>query len=156
MGPEPESTLSMRAWHTARELVVSLRESGVDVADRKKQWKDYEGTGSDSFVMRVHVDTEGKGKSRQTFIVWPFAESVSAGRQPHAKAKASCEERTGGYEMTVRLPWKLLGRKPRRGETWGLNVTSNPSVLRNRAFTWSPQYDAGPGNPILFGKVTFE
>ena len=80
---------------------------------------------------------------------------MSAGRQPHAKAKATYVEMEEGYEMTVRLPWKLVGRKPKRGEVWGLNVTANPSVRRNRAFTLSPQYDAGPGNPLLFAKVTF-
>jgi len=33
-------------------------------------------------------------------------------------------------------PWAQLGRRPRRGDVWRLNVLSNPSVTRNRQVAW--------------------
>ena len=34
------------------------------------------------------------------------------------------------------IPWAQLGRRPRRGDVWRLNVLSNPSVTRNRQVAW--------------------
>ena len=123
---------------------------------RRRLWREWRDTPSASFVMRVHVDVEGKGRNHQTFIVWPMGESVSAGTRPHVPARTAFASHARGWEMTVRLPWSLLGRRPKKGETWRLNVTSNPSFERNRQFTWAPQYDASSGNPLLFGRIRFE
>lgn len=122
----------------------------------KRQWERSRGTGSDSFVERIFVDVEGKGRSGTMYIVWPGGESVSVGDRPHAGAQTQFKSGATGYTTTVRLPWKLLGRRPARGEVWGFNVTSAPAIVRNRQFTWAPQYDAPSGNPLLFGKMRFE
>ena len=153
---EPPSTLSLRVWRTSKELVVAMREQGVDVKQRKRQWKKYRGSGSDSFVEKIYVDVEGRGKARRVFIVWPAGESVSSGKQPNVNAKTSFTTDAASYTVTARLPWKLIGRRPKKGDVWRFNVTANPSIERNREFTWSPQYDAGAGSPALFGKLRFE
>jgi len=152
----PTLNLSFRTWRTAKHLVVALREEDIDVKERRRLWRKLGDTSSASFLMRVHVDVEGKGRNHRTFIVWPMGESVSAGKRPHVSARTSFASHGRSWEMTVRLPWSLLGRRPRKGETWRLNVTSNPSFERNRQFTWAPQYDASSGNPLLFGRLRFE
>ena len=90
------------------------------------------------------------------FIVWPEGRTVSVGRRPHVKATTKFSFDATSYEVVCRLPWSLLGRRPKSGDVWGLNLLANPAILRNRCFTWAPQYDAMGGNPILFGKVRFE
>ncbi|KPL03061.1 MAG: hypothetical protein AMK75_01945 [Planctomycetes bacterium SM23_65] len=156
MSLQPESTLSFRIWRTSKEFVVAMREENIDVKQRKRQWKKYQGSGSDSFVERIYVDVEGRGRERQMFIVWPGGETVSAGKRPNVNARTKFSGDAASYTVTTRLPWSLVGRRPKKGEVWGVNVTANPSIERNREFTWAPQYDASSGNPILFGKIRFE
>ena len=153
---QPASTLSFRVWRTARELVVAMREQDVDVRPRRRQWDRYRGSGSDSFVERIHVDVEGAGRAHQMLIVWPMGRGVSAGKRPHVKARTEFASDATGYEVTVHLPFALLGRRPKAGDVWGFNLTANPSIERNRAFTWAPQYDVPRGNPRLFGRLRFD
>ncbi|HUV39863.1 MAG TPA: hypothetical protein VMY39_09635, partial [Planctomycetota bacterium] len=151
---EPESHLSFRVWRTSGALAVEFRETDIDPAQRKAQWERYRGSGSDSFVERIFIDTEGRGRSREMYIVWPTGESVSAGTRPRVKVKTAFVADDSSTTTTVWLPWSLVGKRPAKGDVWRLNVTGNPAILRNRAFTWAPQYDAG-GNATLFGKVRF-
>ena len=70
--------------------------------------------------------------------------------------KTEYVEGKDGYEVTACFPYKMLGRKPKKGDVWRFNLTANPAVKRNHCVTWAMQYDAGCGNPALFGKMRFE
>jgi len=148
-----EEKLFMRVARTRDALAVSLREEGGDPAARRALWEKYKGSGSDSFVMRVFVDAENQGRKGIMFTVWPEGSSVSMGVHPHLPVRTAFEADAGHWETTVWLPFKLLGRTPRQGEVWGLNLNTSPFVNGNRAYTWAPQYDCN--NPKLYGKVTF-
>lgn len=147
--------ISFRAWHTAGELVVQLREQGICYAQREERWKKFRHSGSDVFVFRVLLDPENKGRASELYTIWPMGEGVSAGRRPNLPAKVDFSHDATSWQMTVRLPFKLIGHKPKKGQTWGLTVTSNPAITRNYAYNWSPSYD-GHSNPGLFGKARFE
>ncbi|MFB3892955.1 MAG: hypothetical protein ACE15C_13130 [Phycisphaerae bacterium] len=146
--------LSFQVWRTEKELAVRLREDGVSVAQRKARWEKFKYEGSNAYVMQVHLDVDDKGKRDDTYIVWPMGVSVSAGHRPNAQARTEFTCDAVSWEMTVYLPFELLGRAPAAGDVWRLNVTSNPAVTRNTAYTWAPQYDAG-GNPLLYGRIRF-
>jgi len=143
-------------WNTGKELAVVMGERGVDVKQRKAQWRRYREEGSSSFVDRVHVDVTGQGKSCRSFIVWPEGGRVSERPIPEVKARTEFTCDKSSYEFTLWLPYSLLGRRPKAGDEWGFNITANPSIMRNHAFTWAPQYDAGAVNPILLGRIRFE
>ena len=148
-----EEKLFMRLARKKDALAVSLREEGTDVAKARALWEKYKGTGSDSFVMRVSLDTENQGKKATTFIVWPEGSSVSMGARTHLPVRTKFQAEAAHWETTAWLPFKLLGRTPRKGEVWGLNLNASPFVNGNRAYTWAPQYDCN--NPKLYGKITF-
>ena len=76
------------------------------------------------------------------------------GARAHLPIRAEFKAEADCWETTVWLPFKLLGRKPRKGDVWGLNVNASVFVNGNRAYTWAPQYDCN--NPKLYGKVTWE
>jgi hypothetical protein len=151
-----ESKLAIRIRRTPTELVVAMRERDIDPKQRLAQWERYRGSGSDCFVERVYVDVDGKGRDSLFFIVWPGGASVSLDTIPGVDARTEFTSDATSTETTVRLPFKLLGKRPKKGDVWRLNVTGNPAIARNHCFTWSPQYDANGGNPYLFGKVRFE
>jgi hypothetical protein len=49
-----------------------------------------------------------------------------------------------------------LGKTPRKGDTWRVNVLANPAISANQANIWSHEYD--PGSPFVerFGILEFE
>jgi hypothetical protein len=142
------------AWHNDKELIVTFRERGIDPAQRKAQWEKYKNSGSDCFVTRVFLDPENKGQNSEMFIIWPGGSSVSHGKQPGAQAEIEFSTDTTCWQVTVAIPFKEIGKTPRKGDVWGLNVSANPEIARNCAYTWASQYDAL--NPRLFGKIRFE
>jgi hypothetical protein len=144
---------SFQVWHTDQELCVTFRERGIDSAQRMAQWEQYKNSGSDCFVTRVMIDVENKGHKGRTYIVWPKGASVSRDRQPDVKAATEFSTDASSWQVTVRLPFAELGRRPRNGDIWGLNVSANPAIARNCSYTWSVQYDCF--NPRLFGKLQF-
>lgn len=149
------SGLMFRVSRTDDELVVTLREQGVDMAARMARWKLFADEGSCSHVERLCFDVEAKGQRETHFIVWPMGSSVSMGRKPHMPVKTQFASDAVSWQTVARVPFSLLGRTPAAGETWGFNITSNPAVARNVCYTWACQYDNG-GNAKLFGKLTFE
>ncbi|MCY3020391.1 MAG: hypothetical protein NTW87_15335 [Planctomycetota bacterium] len=148
-----EEKLFVRVFRTRDALAVTLREECTDVAARRALWAKWKGSGSDSFVMRVSVDVENKGREGTTFIVWPEGSSVSMDARAHLPVRTAFNAARDHWETTVWLPFKLLGRTPRKGDVWGLNLNASPYVNGNRAYTWAPQYDCN--NPKLYGKITF-
>jgi len=148
-----EEKLFLRVTRTRDALAVTLREECTNVAARRALWAKWKGSGSDSFVMRVSVDVENKGRQETTFIVWPEGSSVSMGARAHLSVRTAFTAARDHWETTVWLPFKLLGRTPRPGDVWGLNLNASPFVNGSRAYTWAPQYDCN--NPKLYGKVAF-
>ena len=140
-------------WHTDKELVLKFHEAGVDMAQRKARWIQYRGTSSDSFVTKVFVDAEGKGRGSEMFIAWPMGEGVSVGRRPFCEARTRFTSDATSWELELRLPYSLFGRAPKKGDVWGLNVTFNPAVASVAAHTWAATYDSNV--PWLYGKVKF-
>lgn len=145
--------LSMRIWRTRQELVVQLHEDGIGLGGRKARWLEYHGEGSDSHVLRLFIDVENSGKRGDTYIVFPVGGGVARGTKREIPHTMELADHDDSWDMTVHLPFKVLGRTPRKGETWGFNLTANPFVTRNTCYTWAPQYDAN--NPLRYGKLTF-
>ena len=146
--------ISFRVWRTARALVVSIREDQVDLAARLKRWDEFAGTSDDSFVTQIHVDAQGLGNAASRITVYPRGSAVTIGNSadlPDVRRKFQ----TGRdwWEVTVWLPFRLLGRKPTAGQIWGLNVTANPFIQRGTAYTFAPQYDST--SLSLYGRMKF-
>ena len=148
-----EEQLFISVSHTPDALAVTLRENTPQAAARRASWAEQKGTGNDSYIMHVSVDVENQGRESARFIVWPEGSSVSLGSRVHLPVRTDFKADDSHWETTVWLPYKLLGRKPRKGEVWGLNVTSSPYIRGSRSYTWAPQYDCD--NPKLYGKVKF-
>ncbi len=146
------SDLSFQTWRTGKALVVEVRERGVDPERRKAAWRECRGSGDDSWVTRIYVET-GETGERHSFIIWPEGRSVSMDRKPDVKVRADFSWNDDGWQVRVTVPFALLGRRPRRRDLWRLNVTANPAVRSESAYTWAPQYDAI--NPLLWGELRF-
>jgi len=145
--------LSVQVSRTRAELVVRLHEDGIGLDGRRPRWVQYHGEGSDSFVLRVFVDVQGDGRQGDLYIVWPVGGGISRGRQAGLPGRVEARDTGDGWDLIAHLPFAVLGRTPRTGETWGFNVTSNPFVTRNTAYTWASQYDSH--DPRLYGRLRF-
>ena len=148
---ERRSGISFATWNAGDALAISWREQGIDIEQRKAQWEKYRGSGSDVFVTRALIDA---GDGLKKIIVWPMGQKVALGiRFVDVRTEFVCDATS--WQTTAYLPFALLGRAPKPGETWRMNVTSNPYVARNLQYTWVPQYDGGI-NPGLLGRIRFE
>ena len=150
----PESQLSFRAWRDKDKLMICLRQEGISDKDISAIWeKNASDTGSLSFVTRLFVDAEGQGNRSDMLTVWPKGEVVGFNRRPSVEAFTEFAGDATHWQITVGVPFSLFGRSPVAGDVWGFNITSNPSLTRNREFTWAAQYDAV--NPKIMGKLNF-
>jgi hypothetical protein len=143
--------LSIAFWTGSHALAVACRETGCDPAARAARWKEFRGSGSDMFAFQIYLQPPG-GEVRK-IIVFPNGPRVAIGTE-FVDVPVRLDSTGDSYQFTVHLPWKLLGAKTTKGQAWRANVTSNPFILRNFAYTWAPQYDSL--NPGLFGRLTFE
>jgi hypothetical protein len=143
--------LAIAFWTEGDALAVACRETGCDPAARKARWKEWRGSGSDLFAFQTYLQPPG-GEVRK-IIVFPNGPRVAIGTE-FVDVPVRLDETGSSYQFTVHLPWKLLGAKPKKGQVWRANVTSNPFIMRNLCYTWAPQYDSV--NPGLFGRLMFE
>ena len=146
--------LSFRVSRTTNALVVSIREDHVNLEERLKHWDEFAGSGSDSFVTQIHIDAEGKGKQASRVTVYPRGAAVTIGNGADlTNVRREFKTGTDWWEVTVWLPFQLFGKTPKAGQTWGLNVTSNPFIRRGTAYTFAPQYDSETLR--LYGRMKF-
>jgi hypothetical protein len=145
--------LAFRVRRERDALVVTLREEGVGLEARRPRWLEHRGEGSDSYVLRVFLDTENGGRRGERYIAWPAGGGLSRGPRANLPGSVEIADEGRAWTLTARMPFSMLGRTPRRGETWGFNVTANPFVTRNTCYTWASQYDSN--NPKLYGRITF-
>jgi hypothetical protein len=143
--------LAIAFWTEPDALVVACRETGCDPAARKARWQEYRASGSDLFVFQIHL--QPPGADVRHIIVFPNGPRVAIGTE-FVDVPARLDATGESYQFTVHLPWRILGAKAKKGHVWRANVTSNPFIMRNLAYTWAPQYDSV--NPGLFGRLTFD
>ena len=148
--------LSAQVSRTATELVVRLHEDGTSMETRRKVWEECHrrGEGSDSFVMRLDIDVEGKGCASERITVWPAGGGITYGRQVQAPGRVELRAIGDGWDLIAYLPFTLLGRTPATGDTWGFNIHSNPFAAANMEYTWASQFESH-ATPAFFGKITF-
>ena len=167
----------MRIVRARDGLVLSLAERGVDVAERRRRWREFAGTRSETFFWRFWVDRERSGTEMDVWCVAPEGRGLIKGgyrilsRQDTALDTGaaiddvSAEFTHGGdwWRLDYRLPWRLLDGPVRAGEKWRVNVTTTPRsgtpILpragidgRNRQFIWCPAYEMTAANDFIAGK----
>ncbi len=163
-------SLSLAVAWEPDALVMTLRETGLDVNSRRARWNAFAETDDLSYVFRVYLDRGAQCREVRTFHVLPDDRGLYASgyRLTAAGVIEPCPRRfvphTGRtatnagpdrIDLVLRLPFAELGDTPRPGDTWGLNVTAAPEIRPNRQYTWAPQYDSGIGNPYCFGRIRF-
>jgi len=150
-------------------LTVMLEEHGVDPQERRARWLQFVHASDLTYVMRLHFDVGNRAREVQSYMVMPIGGrayrsgfSIQRDRDiinrpliaVEAGKRIEYRELDDGYSLAFRIPLSELGVARPRG-VWGFNITANPSIQRNRQYTWSAQYDSGAGNPYLFGKIRF-
>ena len=145
---------SFQMWHAKSEIVVTFREEDVDIAQRTARWEEHRSSGSTAFNTRIFFDVDNRGLRSNMFIIWPKGESVTLDDRPNVPVRTEYTYGANSWQVTARLPFALLGRPPRKGQVWGVNVIGNPAVLAVASRTWAPQYDCN--DPLLYGKMRFE
>ncbi len=151
-------------------ITVTLEERGVDPKARRARWREFARASDLTYVMRLYFDVGNDAREVQSYLVLPLGArayrtgfSIEGERdllhRPlaalDARGRTAYRERADGYSLAFRIPFAELGVGRARG-AWGFNLTANPSIQRNRQYTWSAQYDSGCGNPYLFGKLGFQ
>jgi hypothetical protein len=144
-----------QVWRTADELVFKISQNGVDTAAMLARWEQFKGSGSDSFIMRIHLSTTGQERDTASFIVWPAGGLVTcAGKTVSATNEFS--HGATSWQTVVKLPFAALGKKPAKGDAWRVNILANPAISANMANIWSNEYEPGAPYAARFGIVKFE
>ncbi len=144
-----------RATYTRRGLKLSLREHGIDWAQRTARWDANRGTINQSGFMRIRLDPgntgsrvlafdvhfEGQGGMAHAFVEHPDGRIESEPARPWRAFDSTFQHTDSSWRCDVEIPWRQLGARARTGDRWRLNILSNPSVLRNRQVAWCQAYE---------------
>ncbi len=144
-----------RATAGAAGLTVSLREHRIDWAQREALWRHHRGTINQSGFMQVFLDVgathrrilhytlhfRGEGGSAGAFEELPGERIVQQPPKPLTGCEGRFRHTDASWRFDLLIPWEQLGRRPRKGERWRMNVFTNPSVTRNRRMIWCQGYE---------------
>lgn len=169
--------VSMRIARSRGGLVLSLRERGVDVAARRRRWRQFQGTRSETFFWRFCVDRECTKRHIDIWSISPEGKTLIKGgytilsRQDTVldtgrPVKAGTAKFTSGpdwWRLDYTLPWRLLGGRPAPNEKWRVNITTTPRsgtpILpragldgRNEQFIWCDAYEYTAADDFFAGK----
>ena len=150
-----------RATVTKTGLKVTLREHDIDWKQRKEVWDKNRGTMNQTGFMQVFLDPGRLGKDLINYTVYFEGEAGTvSGRQHGAKPKimtgcdTNFEHTDSSWRCDLTIPWKQLGGKPKPGDEWGMNIFTNPAVLRNQRVIWSQGYEFG-NDAARLGSLVF-
>ncbi len=144
-----------RVARTADGLQVSLREHGIDWAERSATWEKNRGTVNQTGFLQVMLDPGAHGDRMLHYTLYfrgeggtvaslqelpdgRFVREKPAPVQGLITAFANTDS-TWRFDLTI--PWAQLGGAPEPGAMWRLNLLSNPSVRRNRRVIWCSAYE---------------
>jgi hypothetical protein len=166
-----------RVVHSREGLTLSLSEHGVDMAARRRRWREFAGTRSETFFWRFYVDRKCKGSEMDIWCVAPEGRALLKGGyrvlgrqdtvletgQPVEGGKARFRRGRDWWRLDYTLPWRLLGGRARPGDVWRINVTTTPRsgtpILpraglegRNQQFVWCDAWEMTAADDFLAGK----
>jgi hypothetical protein len=144
-----------QVWRTADELVFKIGQDTVDAAAMLARWEQFKGTGNDAFIMRIHLNATGQDRDSAMFIVFPAGGPVTSAGKTVIPASEFSHGATS-WQTIVKLPFATIGAKPKKGDTWRINILANPAISANLATIWSNEYDPGAPFAGRFGTVKFE
>ncbi len=141
-----EDTCDCRATHTEGGLKLSLREHDIDWPERKAAWDANRGTVNQNGFMRIYLDPGNTGNRIRSYIVWfegyggmksEFIEypngHIYSGKPSRLEGcRMQFAHTDSNWRFDITIPWDQLGGRPKKGDTWRLNIISNPAVKRNR------------------------
>ena len=144
-----------RATATAAGLKVSLREHDIDWPQRRALWGQHRGTQNQTGFMQVFLDPgsthrrvlqytiyfRGEGGTAAAFEELPGGRMIHHPPTTLRGCQGHFEHTDSSWRFDLVIPWEQLGRRPRRGERWRMNLFTNPSVTRNRRMIWCQGYE---------------
>ena len=174
---ERPDDVSFRIASARDGLVLSLLERGIPARARRDNWKEFRGTRGETFFWRFYVDrassgnhmdvwsilTEGRGLVKGGFTILSRQHTVLRTGQPVEGGRGTLTLGRDWWRIDYRLPWRLLGGRAKRGETWRVNITATPNsgvpLLpsednsgRNRQYVWCRGWEFTAANDFMAGK----
>jgi hypothetical protein len=150
-----DDKLDCRATYSKDGLIISMREHGTNFKEREEMWNKNKGGVNQTGFMQIFLDVgnsgnkvehytlyfKGEGGSQSSFEEKPngFLDGTKSSILTDVTSNFTHNDTT--WRIDVKIPWSKLGRKPKPGEIWRLNVFSNPSVKRNRRVIWCQGYE---------------
>ncbi len=150
-----EDVCDCRVTHTPAGLKLSLREHDIDWPQRKATWDANRGTVNQTGFMRIFLDPQNTGNRILNYVVYFEGSGGTVSEfieQPDGQIYTGKPTQLAGCDMTfahtdsnwrfdITIPWKELGGRPKKGDTWRVNILSNPAVKRNRQVAWCQGYE---------------
>jgi hypothetical protein len=150
-----EDVCDCRATYTQEGLKLWLREHDIDWTERKAVWDANRGTVNQNGFMRIMLDPgntgsrivnytiyfEGSGGTRSEFVEHPNGHIHSGKPSQLAGCRTNFCHTDSNWRFDITIPWEQLGGRPGKGDTWRLNILSNPAVKRNRQVAWCQGYE---------------
>ncbi|KPK84984.1 MAG: hypothetical protein AMJ81_04455, partial [Phycisphaerae bacterium SM23_33] len=144
-----------RATAAPAGLKVSLREHDIDWPQRRALWGQHRGTQNQTGFMQVFLDPgsthrrvlqytiyfRGEGGTAAAFEELPGGRMIHHPPTTLRGCQGHFEHTDSSWRFDLVIPWEQLGRRPRRGERWRMNLFTNPSVTRNRRMIWCQGYE---------------
>jgi len=168
---------AFRMTHGKEGLTVTLVERGINPSERRKLWKRFRYTRSETFFWRLWIDRENTGSHMDVWSIMTGGWALFKGGytiidrqnailktgQPVEGGKGRMTQGRDWWRIDYLLPWRLLGGPVKSGDTWRFNVTTvttggsailpnEPTSERNNQYAWCQGYEMTAANDFTGGK----
>ena len=156
-----QDNIDCRASYSKDGLIISMREHGINWAEREATWNKNKGTINQTGFMQIFIEDGTTCKKMQHLTLFFKGEGGTqlfsmegkncrqTGTKPEKLKDYSVhfEHTDSWWRVDVTLPWKRFGKKPKKGDVWRMNILSNPAVIRNHRGIWCQGFE-------MFGDIT--
>lgn len=156
-----QDNIDCRATYTKDGIIISMREHGINWAEREATWAKNKGTINQTGFMQIYIEDGVTCKKSQNLTLFFKGEGGTqlvsmegknykqTGTKPEKLKDYSVnfEHTDSWWRVDVTLPWKRFSKKPKPGDVWRLNILSNPAVIRNHRGIWCQGFE-------MFGDIS--
>jgi len=149
-------------------LLVSINQFDCNVEELESIWEKIKGNTAESWFLNIIIDTHNDGKKGLKFVIAPKGRFILRSmiefkhRQYlletmhfiETRIKTQFKKGPFWWTLDIKIPYNLLGKIPKEGEVWGLNIVSNTCMGAMKCHTWRANYEPF-GNIKMMGKLIF-
>ncbi|OGF50032.1 MAG: hypothetical protein A2231_07360 [Candidatus Firestonebacteria bacterium RIFOXYA2_FULL_40_8] len=151
-------------------LIVRLNQFDYNVKELESIWDSIIGNNCESWFIRMNIDPDTDSRKVVSLVSAPRARFIlkqdidyknkqyliCSMSKIEKRIKTTYSSESYSWSLEFRIPFEVIGKKPKKGDVWGFNISANTSMKGLKNHAWKANYEMfGSGNMKMLGKLIF-